>query len=75
MTLSRKFIPYPETLDLSNIDEMKQNGVKIDQKYRLSSVIEHFGTAIGGHYVSYRRLFPNSDKWVYCDDESVHIVE
>lgn len=75
MALSTRHIPYPEYLDLSQIQEINQKGVKVDIKYKLTGVIEHFGTARGGHYVSYRKLFPSSDKWVFCNDSEVKIVE
>jgi len=37
---------------------MQQNS-DIDAKYRLAAIIEHFGNAYGGHYVTYKRLFPD----------------
>jgi ubiquitin C-terminal hydrolase len=58
MCLNPSFIKFPELLDLSKIEELKSNnGGKIEALYKLSGVIEHFGSAHGGHYVSYRPLF------------------
>jgi ubiquitin C-terminal hydrolase len=37
--------------------KMKVCSNYIDEKFKLSGVIEHFGTAHGGHYVAYRPLF------------------
>ena len=31
-------------------------------KYKLSGVIEHFGSYAGGHYIAYRKLFSQIDK-------------
>lgn len=45
-------------------------------------MIEHFGSAHGGHYVGYKKLFPSNekisqfhnDKWVLCDDLNTTIM-
>lgn len=39
--------------------------------YRLMSVIEHWGSAFGGHYQTYRRVGSGRDDWVLVSDESV----
>jgi ubiquitin C-terminal hydrolase len=57
---------------------MQSNEYQIDAKYRLTGVIEHFGSAHGGHYVGYRPLFPeqeNCTKWVVCDDSRITIID
>lgn len=45
-------------------------------------MIEHFGSAFGGHYVAFKRLFPNESfnkdtksQWVVCDDSRVDIID
>jgi ubiquitin C-terminal hydrolase len=48
-----------------------------DARYRLSAVIEHFGSALGGHYVAYKKLFPSEDgpgSWVVADDNDISII-
>lgn len=43
-------------------------------------MIEHFGNAEGGHYVAYRRLFPEeafgikNRLWVLCDDSTIELI-
>lgn len=50
------------------------NSESEERKYKLSAVIEHFGSVNGGHYVGYRKLFhhdkeSSGDKWVLADDD------
>ena len=45
----------------------------------MCGVIEHFGTAYGGHYVAYKPLFTHdaplqSDRWVLCDDSQTTLL-
>jgi len=56
---------------------MQANDAPIDLRYKLTGVIEHFGSAHGGHYVAYRPLISSherplaTDKWVLCDDSKL----
>jgi len=49
-------------------------------RYALTAVVEHTGTAYGGHFVAYRRVVPPPDGepgrpfWVRASDESVYRV-
>jgi len=64
-------VQFPEILDLSQVPNMKSNGYSIDAKYRLTGVIEHIGSAYGGHYIAFRPLFPENldcQQWALCDD-------
>ena len=36
-------------------------------------VIEHMGSAFGGHYQTYRRVDPEGNNWVLVSDESISI--
>jgi ubiquitin C-terminal hydrolase len=42
------------------------------QSYHLVAVVEHTGSAFGGHFITYRRL--SGDAWVKCNDEAVSVV-
>jgi len=42
--------------------------------YKLISVILHYGNAYDGHFVTYRRLPDDGEKWVYVSDQEVRIV-
>ena len=56
---------------------MKTNGYQIDMKYQLCGLIEHFGSASGGHYIAYRPLFSevkDNKTWVICDDSKTSYV-
>ena len=74
---------YPDILDLSTIFNLKSDDYYIDEKYKLSGVIEHFGTAHGGHYVAYRPLFNHkldqdlreNETWLLCDDSDITFVK
>jgi ubiquitin C-terminal hydrolase len=79
MSLSRSYISYPDILDLSRVVMLREDGIKFDAKYKLCGVIEHFGTALGGHYIAYRPLDLSSytdpnEKWIICDDNNVQEV-
>jgi uncharacterized UBP type Zn finger protein len=62
---------------------LKSDSNNIDAKYKLSGVIEHFGSAHGGHYVAYRPLFTHDldkdklkkETWLLCDDSKISYVE
>ena len=46
---------------------------KIDNKYRLKSIVIHTGTKDSGHYYLYIK---NIDKqWYKCNDEKVNLVD
>ena len=56
--------------------EKSQKMVGSDHKYILSTIIVHYGSASGGHYVSYKRLFSEDDNkksrlWVSADDNDI----
>ncbi len=56
---------------------MRSSDYQMDAKYQLTGVIEHFGSAYGGHYVGYRPLFPEDEKcnkWVMCDDSRITVL-
>ena len=40
--------------------------------YLLYGVVVHYGSGVGGHYVSYVRA---NGKWYYCDDSKVTLAE
>lgn len=75
---------YPDILDMSTIMNLRSDEYPIDIKYKLSGVIEHFGSANGGHYVAYRPLFAHNhekgmsrddEKWLLCDDSKISYVQ
>ena len=54
----------------------------MEATYKLVAIIEHFGSAFGGHYVAYKKLFPDVDEkpghknlWVLCDDSEIQILD
>jgi len=58
---------------------MEVNNSPFEARYKLTGVIEHFGSAHGGHYVGYKQLFNHekprpTDKWVLCDDSSISFL-
>jgi len=48
---------------------------EIQAQYNLSSVVEHVGSAMGGHYLSYKRKGPSSSQWLRCSDTDVREVD
>lgn len=45
--------------------------------YQLKSVVEHFGDAYGGHFVTYRRGAPNTrhqNQWYSCSDTEIQEI-
>jgi len=42
--------------------------------YRLNSIVDHHGSANGGHYVAQCRSISDSTKWNVYDDNSVHDI-
>jgi len=80
--ISRR-VHFPEVLDLSKYCAYADNSFENDCEneciakstdwpklpYRLMSVVEHLGSAFGGHYQTYRRVRP--EEWVLVSDESV----
>jgi ubiquitin C-terminal hydrolase len=50
-----------------------------DLEYKLCSVIEHYGSVMGGHYVAARRIHNPIDqedegKFLFCNDSFVNII-
>lgn len=82
--ISRR-VHFPEVLDLSKYCAYAENSFENDCEnecktkstdwpklpYRLMSVVEHLGSAFGGHYQTYRRVRPEHKDWVLVSDESV----
>lgn len=82
--ISRR-VHFPEVLDLSKYCAYAENSFENDcenecmtkstdgpkMPYRLMSVVEHLGSAFGGHYQTYRRLRVEHNEWVLVSDESV----
>ena len=74
---------YPEVLDLP--PEILGDRQVSNVKYRLSSLVEHFGLVPqSGHYIAYKRLMPEQRegtqgmacrKWVQANDEDIQIVD
>jgi len=65
-----RHVQFEQTLDIRPYCAYEMPNVP----YRLMSVIEHLGTAFGGHYQTYRRLCTEggeNDGWVLVSDESV----
>ncbi len=70
-------------MDLASIQNLSEDDNPLDAKYKLSGVIEHFGSAHGGHYVAYRPLFTHQlhekeegdNTWIICDDNQVSYVK
>jgi len=84
LTLNTAFVSYPDILDMSTIGNLRSDDYPTDIKYKLSGVIEHFGSAHGGHYVAYRPLFTHNhekgmgredEKWLLCDDSKITYVQ
>lgn len=82
--ISRR-VHFPEILDLSKYCAYAGNSFENDCEnecttkstdwpklpYRLMSVVEHLGSAFGGHYQTYRRVLSKRNEWVLVSDESV----
>ena len=78
--ISRR-VHFPEVLDLSNYCAYAENSFEKDcttkskdwpkLPYKLMSVVEHKGSAFGGHYQTYRRVGADHKEWVLVSDESV----
>ncbi len=76
--ISRR-VRFPEILDLSKYCAYAENAFENECStestdklpYKLMSVVEHRGSAFGGHYQTYRRVGSNCNEWVLVSDESV----
>ena len=78
--ISRR-VRFPELLDLSKYSAYGENSFENERTtkstgwskltYELISVVEHKGSAFGGHYQTYRRTGPELKEWVLVSDESV----
>ena len=80
-------VSYPREFVLSQILPPKElpESNNTDSKYKLASLIEHVGiTPHSGHYMAYKRLFPESlepnaekphTKWLQANDEQIQIIE
>ncbi|CDW82058.1 oxysterol binding family protein [Stylonychia lemnae] len=96
MILNSGNIEYPEILDLSKIVIQYMHGQHFHQQrnkcdvansnsYELTAVIQHFGSAYGGHYIACKKLFPiarqtnkqrsHNSTWVCCDDEKLNYID
>ncbi len=74
-------VHFPEVLDLSKFCAYAENSFEKEcttkstdwpkLPYELMSVVEHKGSAFGGHYQTYRRVGSEQKKWVLVSDESV----
>ena len=65
--LNSAHVSYPHEFTLSNILPLKEltESNNIESKYKLAALIEHIGlTPHSGHYMAYKRLFPESLKRV-----------
>lgn len=51
--VNRQRVDFQEHLNLSH-PSLNPHG--IDLNYRLCSVVEHYGTAFGGHYIAAKRI-------------------
>jgi ubiquitin C-terminal hydrolase len=59
---------FPQVLDAQAILKCGSgNG-----NYRLTTVLLHNGTALGGHYRSYTKNYQSETAWKECNDASVH---
>ena len=76
--ISRR-VRFPEILDLSKYCAYAENSFEDEctskstdkLPYKLMSVVEHRGSAFGGHYQTYRRVGPEFNEWVLVSDENV----
>jgi len=79
--ISRR-VHFPEVFDLSKFCAYAENSFEKEYTiqssnwpkllpYQLMSVVEHKGSAFGGHYQTYRRVGSEQKKWVLVSDESV----
>lgn len=51
-----------------------QSSPQITSWYKLMALIEHQGSETSGHFVTYRRVDKNSDRWIYTSDMNVREV-
>eukprot|EP00986_Skeletonema_menzelii_P016507 scaffold14840_cov127-Skeletonema_menzelii.AAC.3 len=76
--ISRR-VHFPEVLDLSKYCAYAENSFEDEcttkstdtLPYKLMSVVEHRGSAFGGHYQTYRRVGSECNEWVLVSDENV----
>lgn len=74
-------VHFPEVLDLSKYCAYAENSFEKEcatksigwpkVPYKLMSVVEHKGSAFGGHYQTYRRVGSDQKEWALVSDESV----
>mmetsp|Transcript_9226 Transcript_9226/g.8157 ORF Transcript_9226/g.8157 Transcript_9226/m.8157 type:complete len:139 (+) Transcript_9226:596-1012(+) len=83
MVKNNNFVTYGRFLDLSCIKSLS-----IDSEYELKSVVVHYGSAQGGHYVTLRKVTfdevykqPNHQNiendnmtWMYVSDNDINFI-
>jgi ubiquitin C-terminal hydrolase len=72
--LNTPWTPPSDTLDLGEFFSPVSPERSKDYKYGVQAVVDHHGSARGGHYVS-QGLSPLDGKWYLYDDETVHPIE
>lgn len=60
-------VEFPEVLPLHEIFQSDS----ASEKYTLTGIVVHVGTAMGGHYKSYTRSATSPSTWFECNDEYV----
>lgn len=86
-------VEFPEEFSLDQISVPQSNGEgqksqDCESSYKLAALVEHVGlTPHSGHYIAYKRLFPesldskrkdkasNSSKWLQANDERIQIID
>jgi len=69
-------VHFPVTLDANELFQPTEQGSK-GTTYRLTGVVLHAGTAMGGHYRSYLHTVDatsNTPVWVDCNDANVTVL-
>jgi len=71
LTKVQNHLTFP--IELTTDSGLQALGISNDrEKYELSALIEHSGTALGGHYFTYKRT---AEDWLYVSDTAVHKVD
>lgn len=69
LKLSKK-ISFPETLDLTPFVTHKSvSPIPRDNKYSLFAVVNHDGTSVNGHYITFIRQ--QNGCWYECNDSTI----
>ena len=69
MVKSLQIVAFPQIIDIAPFCAYASRNTSMN--YKLMSVIEHRGSAHGGHYVTYRRNGSGDSSWYIVSDDHV----